>query len=184
MIIALAGRRIDPANSGAAYFPLTQSAEVKAKIYRYFIQNQATALVCSGACGADLLALDVSGELGMQRHLVLPFPQPLFRQRSVADCPGDWNQLFDDICREVEAQNSLMLLNYSPDDQEAYRKTNTEILNKAKQLLQENKPVDQEGLVALLVWNGKSKGPADTTAHFAEQAKIRNIRVDELLTIN
>jgi hypothetical protein len=47
-----------------------------------FIERDATALVCSGACGADLLALDVAGALGLRRRLVLPFEPDRFHQNS------------------------------------------------------------------------------------------------------
>ena len=81
MIIALVGRRID-APDAEARFPLSQAGRVRETIRARLQGCGATALVTSGACGADLLAQDVAGELGLSRRMVLPLPfAPAHRSR-------------------------------------------------------------------------------------------------------
>ena len=47
-------------------------------------------LVCSAACGADLIALQAAGRVSLRRRIVLPFEPSRFRDSSVVDRPGDW----------------------------------------------------------------------------------------------
>jgi hypothetical protein len=51
---------------------------------------QPCAIVCAAACGADLIALDEAGKLGVRRRVVLPNPKARFRANSVVDRPGAW----------------------------------------------------------------------------------------------
>jgi hypothetical protein len=54
-VIALAGRRIDA---------LEHVSAVRRRLADLLVQEQATALVCSAACGADLAALEAAEQLG------------------------------------------------------------------------------------------------------------------------
>ena len=89
MILALAGRRIDDPQEKAVSFPVKNINSVRAKMKTLFTFLNPSILVCSGSCGADLLALDVAGELGIARSMVIPFAPELFKSRSVKDRPGD-----------------------------------------------------------------------------------------------
>src|SRR5262245_24018604 len=61
VIIAMSGRRIDAKDAKATRFPLKNVALVKQRLDELFARVAATALVSSGACGADLVALTVAG---------------------------------------------------------------------------------------------------------------------------
>jgi hypothetical protein len=88
MVIALAGRRIDAAGTKTPRFPL-QNAETVRTRCRHFLQNRgAAALVCSAACGADLIALSEARQLAVRRRVVLPFGRNRFRQTSVVAVPA------------------------------------------------------------------------------------------------
>jgi hypothetical protein len=182
MIIALAGRRIDASDTRGPRFPFKNIEKVKDRIKNFFISCKATALVCSAACGSDLLALDIAGELKLQRRIILPFPPEVFKMKSVNDCQGDWKLLFDRICKEESKNENLIVLDYKENDQNAYEKTNIEILNTAEGLMQS--PVnDTKKIIALVVWDGKSKRHGDITGHFLQAAKNRNIDIEEIRTL-
>ncbi len=73
MIVALAGRRIDAEAAQTASFPLANVARVRQELHDLLVKLKPLALVSSAACGADLLALDEAGALGIRRRVVLPF---------------------------------------------------------------------------------------------------------------
>jgi hypothetical protein len=186
MIIALAGRRIDAQDVTTPRFPLGKSASVHERIIRLLREQQASALVSSAACGADLLALAAAGALGIRRHVVLPFSCQRFREVSVVDRPGEWGGLFDQIIREVEVAGDLVFLNETKEDTATFIHTNNVLLNEA-QVLARQKVYGQEVLLsqdilAVIVWDGTSRGEDDVTAHFVREAYHRNIPVMEILT--
>ena len=77
MIVTLAGRRIDAPNASIVRFPLDKSPTVHRRIQKLLEDYQVTALVSSAACGADLLALDVAGQLGIRRRVILSLARAL-----------------------------------------------------------------------------------------------------------
>jgi hypothetical protein len=167
MIIALAGRRIDAADAKVVRFPLTKAKKVKERLKVLLSSLRPEALISSAACGSDLLGLEVAGELAIPRSIVLPFDQALFKITSVTDRPGDWGSGYDRICSEVIKEDGLKVLHYDRDDDETYRKSNIDILQKAKELAVMHGSAD---LVAVIVWEGESKDENDTTEHFKNQA--------------
>ncbi len=94
MIIALAGRRIDEEGTDTPRFPLENIRFVRERLKTLFEENDAKALVSSAACGADLLALDVAGEPGLRRRIILPSKPEKFRKSSVTDRPRKWGEIF------------------------------------------------------------------------------------------
>jgi len=184
MIIALAGRRIDAPDATIQRFPLKNAADVRARIYAFLVDHKANALVCSAACGADLLALDTAGELGIQRRIVLPFEQNRFRETSVTDRPGEWGALFDRITREVAGD--LVILSDRGEGDEIFAIANRAILDEALALAHQtphDKGEQPTALVlAVLVWDGQSRGEGDLTADFADESRTRGLQVLEIAT--
>jgi len=82
------------------------------------------ALVCSAACGADLLALGAAEELGIRRCIVLLFPREQFRAISVVDRGDDWGVQFDVILDIIETQGEVIVLGYTPENETAFIETN------------------------------------------------------------
>src|SRR5262249_39720200 len=117
-------------------FPLARATLVRERISTLLIDRKATDLVCSAACGTDLLALDAAGELGIQRHIVLPFEPNRFRATSVTDRPGEWGALFDQIIKEVQAAGKLTILSGEGDDDAIFATTNQVMLDEALTLAQ------------------------------------------------
>jgi hypothetical protein len=176
--VALSGRRIDAPGAKAA-FPLHRRDAVAAALRTQLADASARLLVCSAACGADLLALDAAGALGIRRRIVLPFARAVFRRRSVTDRPGDWGPLFDRICDEVERDGDLVVLDKDPDEEACYLETAHAILSEAEALMGETGCRER---LALIVWEGPRRDGADVTRDFLEEARRRGWAVAEVGT--
>ena len=180
MIIALAGRRVDAVDAKSARFPSTPESlqTVRERILELLQAKRASALVSSAACGADLLALSVAGDIGVRRIVVLPFEREEFRETSVTDRPGEWGSLYDTILNEVEKAGDVHVLNLKSAE-EAYAETNHVIVDEAISLGQKLRvPV-----TAVLVWDGKSRGKKDLTEEFGRYARSQHLAVIEVMTI-
>jgi hypothetical protein len=178
VIIALAGRRIDAADAKQERFPAKNVALVRERI-RLMLQNQrATVLVSSAACGADLLALSEAGSLGLRRRIVLPFERKKFRATSVTDRPGEWGALYDKVLSEVEKNADLLVIQSKEEDDEAYAEASHVIVDEALSLgVQLQLPA-----IAVLVWEGKSRGAGDLTEEFGTFAQNKGVAVTNIMT--
>jgi hypothetical protein len=176
-IAALAGRRIDAADAAAPRFPLAKAGVVRDRLAALLRAQGSAALVCSAACGADLIAQDVAGALGLRRRVVLPFAPERFRETSVTDRPGAFGPLFDRIIAEVAAADDLVLLGVDEGD-DAYAAANVAILDEAARLA----GPDPAEVVVVIVWEGASRGEGDLTLAFATAPRRRGHQVREVLT--
>jgi hypothetical protein len=180
MIAALAGRRIDVPETEEKRFPLEMADVVYERILDFFEKHRVEVLVSSAACGADLLAQKAARALEIKSHVILPFGREKFRETSVTDRPGDWGELFDEICERAERQGNLIILEgFETDEKNAYSAVTNEILNRTESL--KSAAVDRQ-ILAVVVWDGKAKGERDETALFIEKAKMKNIATEEILT--
>jgi len=179
MILALAGRRVDSPDAVVVRFPLENADSVKTRIAGLLGATQATSLVCSAACGSDLLALEAAHELGLDCHIILPFAKELFRATSVLDRPGAWGALFDQIVERAERTGKLTVLNLQEPDDASFLAVNEAILAHARALARSQaQPIE-----AALVWDGKSRDGLDITAAFANAAKNLGIPLREISTL-
>ena len=178
-IIALAGRRIDPPLAEMPRFPEAEAGSVARKIHRVLMERSAAVLVCAAACGADIIALEVAGELGLRRRVLLPSPPSTFREGSVTDRPGDWGGRFDRLMADIAAAGDLVVSSQPLVSEPDYFRGNIDILDEAARLAAEGGlPVE-----AVVVWNGVARGGDDVTAHFRAEALRRTLPVTEVLTI-
>jgi hypothetical protein len=189
MVVALAGRRIDAPDAQRPRFPLANVDAVGKRLRTLLARLMPSAIVCSAACGADLLALDAARKLGIRRRIVLPFDAPGFRATSVVDRPGDWGALFDSLYEEARSRNDLVILSHEEGgDQDAYAATTDRIVAEAFALLKgqggrRGAESSNDGPTAVVVWEGGSRGEGDLTAEFAELARKRGMRVVEVETV-
>jgi hypothetical protein len=186
MIIVLAGRRIDASNAETPRLPLERVEAVAEKIGQEFTRLKADTLICSAACGADLIALRVAKTRGMRRRIVLPFGPALFREKSVTDRPGNeewnWGKLFDELCGEARGSGELVVAERTEgDDTAAYKKANERIFEEAAALLAAAGETTAGG-TAIIVWEGSSRGKSDLTMEFAERATAAGYQVVPVLT--
>jgi hypothetical protein len=140
---------------------------VQERLHRLLVEQKAQAVVCSAACGADLLALEAAGALGIRRRIVLPCAPDRFRATSVVDRPGDWGERFDRILDAVKATGDLVVLGYAEAEDAAYLATNRTILEQATSLAEQA----QQAVGAAVVWDGVYRGEDDVTAAFLQEAQ-------------
>ena len=175
----VAGRRIDAPRAEAPRFPLENVPIVRDRLRDELARHQLAWVVSSAACGADIIAQEVAAELGLRRRVVLPFSRAQFRERSVVDRPGDWGQRFDQLMLELEPENNVIDLKLDPEAPDVYTRANEAIL---EQVLTMSGGSVTDAL-AVIVWEGNSRGEADYTAAFAAAAGQRGLAVRRVLTI-
>ncbi len=177
-VIALAGRRVDASDAGLVRFPLRNVRIVEERIRNCFL-GAVGVLVCSAACGSDLLALGVASELGIRRRVLLPFGRARFCETSVTDRPGDWAERYHRALDEVEREQDLIILGYDQADPAAYARTNAAIVDEALRIAEKEGRLAQ----ASVVWDGKSRGSEDLTAQFLDHAREKGMPIVEILTV-
>lgn len=177
VVIALAGRRIDAPNAEIERFPSGNIPVVQQRIRNMLVGCGARALVCSAACGADILALEAAAELGISRRVVLPFARDVFRRTSVADREGDWGSRFDAIVAALQP-GDIVELN-AVEGAQAYSAANLAIFDQANSLAS----ASQRRTMATVVWNGLSRGEDDVTGAFLREAERREIEVVAVPTL-
>jgi hypothetical protein len=178
MVIALAGRRIDAPNATEARFPPDRAAQVATEIRAALEKLNATAVVCSAACGADILALEAAGQLKIPRRVILPLARDRFRETSVADRPGDWGSRYDLILNEMKDDGEKVVLLGLAENSTTWTAANEHILMEAEAMAHEL----GTGVRALVVWEGKPRSDDDVTAHFKTEAERRDIPVTEIIS--
>jgi hypothetical protein len=180
MIIAFAGRRIDAPNAETVRFPNANVKVVRDRIRAQLEGLAAAVIVASAACGADLLALDAAGELGVRRAIILPWDRARFRAGSVTDHGAEWGPLFDRIIDDAEKRGELHDLRLPLDGNDAYLATNAAIIDTAQDIAREHG--DPSDIAVLVAWNGASRGADDVTEQFLITARKRGLEIVEIPT--
>jgi hypothetical protein len=177
-VLALAGRRIDAEDADERRFPAGKEAPVAARIRDVMVSTASHGVVCSAACGADILALEGAAQLGLTRRVVLPFSRQQFRATSVADRGEEWGRRFDTILQQLPGR-AIVELNLSTDDAEAYATVNAKILDEAAEWAAST----GRRALAAVVWNGFSRGATDLTDAFRRLAVDRNLETIPVPTL-
>lgn len=174
-VAALAGRRIDAQDADSLRFPLEEAEHVAKKLHRHFRQEHVKLLICSAACGADILALEVAEKLAIPAIIVLPVAPPLFRKISVTDRPGNWGERFDRLLAEARDRSGLVELGLNASDEHIFSVTNQWIIQTALESGFHRK-------LAFVVWEGRSRGGDDSTAQFLNLARNHGFEKRSILT--
>jgi hypothetical protein len=175
-VAALAGRRIDPEGATSECFSASSIPRVRAEIERVLLSDKIDLLVCAAASGADLLALDAARHLNIRCRVVLPFDAKRFRSTSVVDHSGTWGSLYDNIIATAEAAGDLVVIGCQRVDDDAYEHTTNVILEQAKAAAAPSKAI------AIVVWDGKSRGRNDYTDQFRRLARAEGMTERVILT--
>lgn len=178
-VIALAGRRPDAPGAAQRRFPASEIPRVRSEL-EALLRPGVRALVCSAASGADLLALDVAGAAGIERHVMLPFDEETFRATSVEDRPGDWGGLYRRILADLHRYGSVESGTGDPDDPTVYFHTNERIIGRALELA--SRPGGTLPRVGVVVWEGAPRGGDDATDDFRRRADAEGFSVRHVLT--
>lgn len=173
-VVVAAGRRVDAPDAQDARFPASNVDVVRKRIATFFAHEKPSALVSSGACGADLLSLEVAQKQRVKRYLVLGAEPAEFRKSSVTDRPGNWGELFDQAMKTSKVEVLKV-----PDGQEGYLETNLKLLDRAQAVAKQSGTT----VLALVIWNEQSRGADDVTDHFLQHAKLRKIPVTQISTL-
>ena len=184
-IVALAGRRIDPSGQTPGRFPQASAPAVRAAIVERLVALRPSGLVCSAACGADLLALEAASNAGIPCRIVLPFSAGRFRKTSVTDRaePDYWGALYDRLVAQAAGQGNLIELEGARPDDEAFARANDTIVREAQTWAARNAPSGRTRLVALLVWDGLARASGDATDQFGKLAAAAGFDCETILTI-
>ncbi len=163
-IVALAGRLPDAPDADARRFPAANVLRVRTRLKAILDPNETVGLICSAAAGADLLALDVAAEADLRRHVILGAEPAAFEARSVAERAGSWTDLFERLVVTPSKSMTLEILSSVPPEDDLA--VNQAILTRAREaaLAAGARPV------AVLVWEGRSRGADDATADFRDRA--------------
>jgi hypothetical protein len=176
--LALAGRRIDAEGADTPRFPLSQVDAVRRRLHDLFVSQPIGALVCSAACGADLVALEEAGKLGIRRRVVLPFAKERFRQTSVVDRPGNWGEVYDHVIADVETRGDLIVLpRMVGDEDDAYQAANEAIIQEAETIAGSGERM------AVIVWEGSARSKSDATDAFRKQAEEAGFTLSVIPTL-
>jgi hypothetical protein len=162
-VAVLAGRRIDAEGTKVSQFSPTMIRIVKRALSDLLIKEGVSLLICSAACGADLLALDAALGAGIRCRVILPFEPSRFRQTSVIDRPGDWGAIFDRIISLVDSRGDLIVLRDEQGVKCAYQRANEAIIREAI-------AASNPRRLAIIVWEGRPRLKDDTTAEFRRLA--------------
>jgi hypothetical protein len=148
-------------------------------------RTRAVALVCSAACGADLIALETAQQMGLPTRIVLPFSATRFRETSVVDRPHPefWGSMFDRATSAARAHGDLIELDAVEAD-DAYSMANGVIIREARKLAGVKNQERSLRLIALVVWEGASRGPDDNTNKFVQLAQESGFRIEQVLTLD
>jgi len=174
-VAVVAGRLIDHPQTPPRLrrFPPERADAVKTALRRAFIRYRIRTLIASAACGADLLALDVAGELGIRRRIVLPRAVRAFEKSSVRRCGGDWPAVYQAVVEAVRDAGDLIVL---PRTRSPYRAANLRLLDEARAEAGRRRPL------AIVVWDGP-RGAEDMTAHFRDEAERRGLDIVTIRTM-
>ena len=183
-VVALAGRRIDLPEAPVPRFPLENVQEVGRRVCEALYEMHAVALVCSAACGADLVALEQAKHLGLRRRVVLPFAPERFRETSVVDRPGNWGSLYDQQIAATAAAGDLLVLDIATGGDAAYAAANETIVREAQALARTAQPDRAHRLIATLVWEGAPRPGSDATARFRDLARRAGFEEQSISTLS
>ncbi|WP_316227183.1 MULTISPECIES: hypothetical protein [unclassified Bradyrhizobium] len=182
-IICLAGRRIDQVDPNLSRFPPGNVGLVTERLAEFFRSEAAVALVCSAACGADIIALEEAERQLLRLRIVLPFERTRFRQTSVADRGEEWGWRFDRLVDLVSKSGELLVLDDGQkDDDLLYAAANSRIRQEAATLAR-SLPGAPHRLVAAAVWEGHPRSGNDLTWDFLQGAEREGFETRTVLTV-
>lgn len=171
-VIVSAGRRVDAPDASTPRFPPQNVPAVQARVQEYLQRQRPSAIVCSAACGSDLILLQAAQNI--PRYVLLPSAPEEFRLSSVTDRPGVWGAIYDEILQVAEVDVLTL-----PSGQEGYLAVNDRLLDKAQAVAGDL----GTSVTALIIWNQQSRGDGDVTGHFLGQAKQRGLLISEISTL-
>jgi hypothetical protein len=104
-VLAFAGHMIDEPGRSPPRFPPELEPAVREAMRNYFEQHSPVAVVCSAACGGDILFAEEALSRNIPLYIILPFEDhDAFIEQSVAHGGNGWIERFQYICSHASAQ--------------------------------------------------------------------------------
>lgn len=175
-VAVVAGRRIDAPGATTKHFPQSEEGRVYRELQARFRSHKVHEIVCSAACGTDILALEAAQSLALGSTIVLPSPAECFRASSVVDRGGNWGLRFDRLIEAATRSGTLRILPEGRKDDADYLEANTHILAIA-QLSQ------QRRRFAFVAWDERPREGTDVTEDFLLQAMHLGFTADVISTL-
>ncbi len=108
-VLAVAGHMIDTPDRLSPRFPSSAEEAVRLEIRRFFAQLSPKAVICSAACGSDILFAEEAFACDIPYYVVLPFEDHEdFILHSVAHAGPSWVRRFDSVCHQASAPLSFV----------------------------------------------------------------------------
>lgn len=180
-VLAAAGRRI-----GDARFPQRNEEKVARSIRSALNASRPALIVSSAACGADILVLEAARDLGIPTRIILPFSVRAFRERSVADCAGNWTSRYDALITDRTTEDGSLVLLTAKDsvsDKEAavaYHDVTAKLIEEVANAIHRQEKATGG---ALIVWDAVRKGEDDESGYFLDSARARDWPIIEIPTL-
>jgi hypothetical protein len=181
-VIGLAGRRIDRAGANPSRFPSGNVGLVAERLAKLFKSEAAVALVCSAACGADIIALEEAEQQRLRSRIILPFERSRFRRTSVIDRGDEWGRRFDRLTDLAGKSGDLVVLNDAQKNNDLlYAEANSRIRQEAAMLARSLSGAPYR-ILAVAVWEGQPRSGNDLTWNFLRAAESEGLETRAVLT--
>jgi len=125
--------------------------------------------LCGGACGGDLLFAEAALNLGLRLEIRIPFPEPIFLQKSVTFAGEQWRERYSAVNKNSRTRLLVMPdeLGPLPKNANPYERNNVWQLYSA--LAQGPEKVN-----FLCLWNGKGGDGPGGTKHMHDEVNKRS----------
>lgn len=123
-----------------------------------------------GAAGGDLLFAEACVARGVPVRLLLPLPEPVFIERSVAPSAGDWVERYRRLRGQLAVAPAVLPGSPQSDDADVFERCNRWLLDTAL-----GSGSAQVHLIGL--WNGAVGDGPGGTAHMMDEARRRGGQV-------
>jgi hypothetical protein len=177
VIVVFGGVQIDGADTGLSRFTDGAVTEVTRRTCAVLDKLRPRMVLGAAASGADLTVLRAAWLTGLARRVVLPFSVDRFRETSVASRGQKWVEAYNSALASL-GTGELEILDETEDDA-VYRRTNTRLLERAREL----SATDEE--VKLLVLRPVVETRptrASVTDDLVDQAAHQGLEVVEVAT--
>ena len=179
-VLLFTGHMIDADNRKEPRFPKEREDEIRKKIKKKvekIIETTSSAANCvgiaGGACGGDLLFLEVCKELGMRTKMYLALPPEKYIVESVQFAGNSWVERFYNIFEDENTETDILAdsktLPRWLQGKEGYsfwERNNMWLLYTALSLGSRN-------LTLIAVWDGKGEDGPGGTRHMIQEIKAR-----------
>ncbi len=157
-VAVFAGHRPDLPGRRKPRLPAEALPGLRGRLLEWLRENRVRIVYSSAAAGSDLVLLDCARELGLERHVFLPYPEEGFLRRSVGECGPEWVEKFREAL--AQADTVTVVEDQTPQDDGAALRFCIKLLTAAASSMAS---AADWPLKPLAVWDGlPAAGPGGT----------------------